>query len=150
CCAPADPVSSGVLILYSFRCDLVAQLPTPVKHTSALLLELVEYVKFCKAISLVLAARSCLGTHLQLVTIASFTYTEAKLPALYAVRRRHDPEPKEHARGEASDAPHLYGDYHRPGGEGGLCRARLPAGYAGGDCAARRHVQGDHLSILQE
>src|SRR2546430_8431377 len=91
CCTPADLVSSGVLILYSFRCDLVAQLPTPVKHTSALLLEFVEYVKFCKAISLVLAARSCLGTHLQLVTIASFTYTEAKLPALHAVRRRHDP-----------------------------------------------------------
>src|SRR5262249_43033484 len=126
------------------------QLPLPIKHTNALLLEFVAPVKFCKAVSLVLPVRYRLGTHLQLVTSASFTYTEAKLLALYAVRRRHDPDPEEHARGEASDAPHLYGDYHCPGGEGGLCRARLPASHAGGDCSARRHVQGDHLSVLQE
>src|SRR5205814_354696 len=136
CCAPADPVSSGVRILYSFRCDLVVQLPLRIKHTSALLLEFVAPVKFCKAVCLVLPVRHCPSTHLQLVTSASFTYTEAELLALHAVRRRHDPDPKEHARGEASDAPHLYGDNYRPGGKGGLCRARLPAGHARGDCAA--------------
>jgi hypothetical protein len=78
CCAPADLVSSGVLILYSFRCDFVAQLPLPIKHTSALLLEFVAPVKFCKAIFLMFSAWYCLGTHLQLVSSASFTYTDDK------------------------------------------------------------------------
>jgi hypothetical protein len=39
-------------ILYSFRCDLVAPWPTPMKHTNALLLEFVAFVKFCKLLSL--------------------------------------------------------------------------------------------------
>jgi len=43
------------------------------------LLEFVEHVKFCKPLSLVLPARYCLGIHLQLVTIASFTYTDGKM-----------------------------------------------------------------------
>src|SRR5262245_32680417 len=36
------------IISYSFRCDLVPPLPTPIKHTNALLLEFVALVKFCK------------------------------------------------------------------------------------------------------
>ena len=40
------------IISYAFRCDLVAPLPTPIKHTNALLLECVALVKFCKPLSL--------------------------------------------------------------------------------------------------
>jgi hypothetical protein len=36
------------IIEYSFRCALVAPLPTLIKHTNALLLEFVALVKFCK------------------------------------------------------------------------------------------------------
>jgi hypothetical protein len=40
------------IISYAFRCDLVAPLPTPIKHTNALLLECVALVKCCKPLSL--------------------------------------------------------------------------------------------------
>jgi hypothetical protein len=40
------------IIEYSLRCDLVAPLPIPIKHTNTRLLEFVVLVKFCKPGSL--------------------------------------------------------------------------------------------------
>ena len=37
-----------------------------------------------------------------------------------------------------------------PGWRRQSLRTRLPAGHAGRDCSARRHIQGDPLSVLQE